>query len=141
MSTFEEALRASVQGVDQGFRRAESDLREETAIASEAVLALTAQQAWLELVKFVERPTDTSFDLRLRFSKTYFQVGGFLLNSKGYPIRAGRTVELIASGEFEAVLRNREELHTYFIGIASNPDSPLVLRMVLLTRDPKNENR
>ena len=42
---------------------------------------------------------------------------------------------LLAGGEYEIEIADAQELHKYFVDMASNPDSPLVLRIVLLLRE------
>src|SRR6266704_3129032 len=100
MPTFEEALKASLQGLDSGFRVAEGDLRQECAAASEAVGRLTNRRAKLELQKLDERPSGVYFDLRLVFSNRFFQIAGFFVSAKGYPIKTGRSIELLMEGEY-----------------------------------------
>lgn len=133
--SFEEALKASVQGVDQGFRAAVADLQREVGNASDAVSKLTGQRARLELKKNDERPSGTYFDMCMSFYKTYYDVSAFFVSANGYPIRAGRSVMLLAGGEYEIEIADAQELHKYFVDMASNPDSPLVLRIVLLLRE------
>ena len=134
MSSFEEALTVSVQGVDQGFRAAESDLRREVSTASDAVSKLTNQRARLELRKNYQRPSGTYFDMPMLFSKSNFDIAAFFISANGYPIRAGGSVRVLAGGEYEIEIPDAKALNKYFVDMASNPDSPLVLRMVLLLR-------
>ena len=86
MPTFEEALKGALQGLDQGFRSAEADLWKEVAAASEGVAKLTNQVAKLDMRKSLEVPTGTYYDLRMLFSKRFFDVGSFFIPARGYPI-------------------------------------------------------
>jgi hypothetical protein len=137
MTTFEEALKASVLGVEEGFRGAEADLRREVNTANEAVSRLTNQRAVLDLRKADERPSGTYFEMRMVFSqaKSYYEVAAFFLTSRGYPLKAGRSVSLLCEGEYEIEIPDAQELKKYFVTMASNPDSPLVLRIALLLRN------
>jgi hypothetical protein len=143
MSTsFEEALKTSVLGVDQGFRDAVTDLRQEVSAASAAVSKLTNQQASLELRKNDEQPLGTYFDMRMNFSpvnsnsRRYYDVSAFFISAKGYPIKAGCSVSVLAGGEYEIEIPDVSQLKKYFVDMASNPDSSLVLRLALLLRAP-----
>src|SRR5436190_1726482 len=137
MPTFEEALRASLEGVDRGFRSAEADLRQQVNSASQVVAKLTGQRAYLELLKEDERPSGTFFTLRLVFNKRYYEVAAFQILAKGYPIRGGRSVSSLVEGAYETNLLDRPGLEEYFVNMASNPESPLVLRIALLLRNPE----
>jgi len=140
MPTFEEALRATVSRVSDAYQKAETDLKREVEAAALAVAKMSNHKAVLDLRKESERKGTTYFSLRLYAKPEYYTLTAFAVPGFGYPIRAGDEENILYDNSYLAVLDNAQELHDYFVTLASNPDSALVLRLAMLLRQSPSDS-
>ena len=137
MPSFEEILKKSVTGVSESRKAAEADLYEAVAIASESVEKIAA--AKLTLTQADDDADATWFNLVLETPTEFYEIASFRLSGNGYPIKAGRSIEALQRGRYEAAAKDKDELTGYFVRLAEDPNSRLVLRLVFLLRGENSE--
>jgi hypothetical protein len=141
MSSFEDALRQAVSGIEKGLQEAEADLLAAVVPAAQDVERISNGAAKLQLVPVSDDPEDGKlFDLVLsrRKGQGYWGVAAFLLSPRGYPVKAGRTSVYLKMNNFEALIQNKDGLAKYLLELASNRDSALVLRLAFLMRQDQS---
>jgi hypothetical protein len=162
MSDFEKALQATLEGVNEGFRRANSDLHQEVGSASKAISRLTGDTAHLVLNPEQETPSVTVYSLLLEVS----QPGGVIDLTKGHHVSSAAkqpilslpsqgaadfsspkhyslgTIQIPSTGypitaaanNNTVILQDREGIVNFLTDMASRKDSPLVLYLAFLSR-------
>ena len=136
MPSFEELLRASLQGVNVRSEAADRDLHKEVASAAQVIEKITGGKATLRL-DAVHEGEPHVYALLLGQEGSFEEILGFKLDARGYPIRAQpRAVWLLEqdAGDSGKTIGNKEELGKLFAEMASNPDSPLVVKLAFLMR-------
>ena len=135
MPSLEDALSATLLGMNREFERADRDLHEEVNLASQVLQRLSSGLASLELLKVQESEDGIVYRLRLRGEDYGEDIGAIRVPAKGYP--------LIAAGSWASIaiqspnLEDRAALSAYFAAMGSNPDSPLVVKTAYLMRRKK----
>src|SRR5438477_142585 len=88
MPTFEEALKATLFGLNDAFKKADADLHQEVAAAAQAIGRLSGGIAVLELVPHSESAAGVWYTLVLRATNPSATVplATFLVKAQGYPV-------------------------------------------------------
>jgi hypothetical protein len=135
MIDFEQALKEVILGKNEKFLVADSDLHTEVAAASQALGRISKGKASLVLEPVQESEEGITYRLMLTAKDYADEVGAFTVPSDGYPIIAVPTVQPYhAEQEKKNPLNNKEALRGYFVSMASNPDSPLVMKLAFVIR-------
>lgn len=137
MSMFEELLKETIRSLSDAYKLAENDLVEQTQLASEAVERVTRGIAKLALEKTSETTESTRFTLYVAGGDKLSEVTNFVIPMKGYPIKVASDATSARLRNYEAVLKTKDDLLTYFAQLASNGDSRLALRIAFLLRKAK----
>ena len=132
MPSLEDALSATLLGINRDFERADRDLHEEVNLASQVLQRLSNGLASLELVKVEESERGMVYMLRLLGEGYGEEIGAFRVPARGYPLIAAGSRGSIANQSPN--LDDRAALSAYFAGMGSNPDSPLVVKAAYLMR-------
>jgi hypothetical protein len=136
MSDFVNMFKASLGKASQAFLSADKDLHDVITRAAEALLKVTNGAADMALGKINEGVDGVSYALSVQTEIDSFEVGGYFVSSKGYPVRYG-SIEL---GDFERVIKpsqvfaNKDEIERHLESLVSNPDSPLIVRLAYMLR-------
>jgi hypothetical protein len=130
-ATFEEALKATLLGINESFEKADADLHREVAAAAQSLAKITQGAATMQLTKSFETADWIRYKLYVTGMNNEFHIAGFLVSARGYPIKITSADE---SGPPLAVCTVREELTNYFAQLASNPDSTLITAAAYIMR-------
>ncbi len=130
MSTFEEALKTSLLGVNEAFKLADADLHQEVAAASQALAQLSGGIAVLELITLFENAQGIAYNLTVKSGgSNILHVAQLLVPAKGYPVTLQQP-----PGKH---LKTRQEIGAFLAEMAANPDSPLIQHLAFLMRRAK----
>jgi len=133
-TTFEEALKSTLQNINTSFDEADGDLHRVVASVSKALGDVT-KILLVALNKVGENEEGTSYQLILTGPEVATNVvAGFFVPAKGYPIKCQTRTGALSD---ETYCKDKQELEKYFAAMASNPDSPLVTRSAFLMRSKK----
>jgi hypothetical protein len=137
MPTFEELLAASLGGVNASFQRTVAELHEEIAKASQVIARLSDGKAELMLNKRLETESSVCYEMYLKTVPNAVDLGvAFWIDTKGYPIRTASLAQLHRPVDRAQAreLTSREDVRTLLDELASNPDSPLVIKLAFFLR-------
>jgi hypothetical protein len=134
-------LKKSVTGVSESRQVADKDLDGEIDSASEAVQRITNGIASLMAQTYPDEEDGGFVDLVLATKRMKYDIATFLVAPNGYPVKVGSSKVAIEQGRYYESLRTREELKKYFIKLASNDSSRLVLRIAQILRTAKSADQ
>lgn len=139
---FASALRLSLGQALEAFETADADLHAAVNDADAAVQDVTGGSLSLKLDRISDTARGRSYDLDLLGvsgqTDGIYNVGGFFIASKGYPIKYGNNLSSY-DGAFETkgYLKNIDEIKSHIMGMMSNPDSPITVIIVYEMRKSK----
>jgi len=139
MSSFEESLKNTIRGLGEEYSRTVQDLVDETNAASDAVNRITNGMAQMTLSTELKASTGTDFALNLKNAKSFSEISGFFVKSNGYPIKVASSVSEARAGLWEEDLYSRDDLKSYYLSLAANPESRLALRLAFLLRQEEDQ--
>jgi hypothetical protein len=131
--SFEELLRASLEGVNARFTVAEDDLIREAAEAAQGVERLTDGKATLTLQRIDETPKGVFYGLLLGPRGAGREIMAFRLHPAGYPIMVAGNSADIPERSWRQI-DDRSKLSGLFSELASAPGSPVVVGVAYLLR-------
>jgi hypothetical protein len=125
MTSFEESLKAAIQGINSNLEVVENDLHEVVTEAASGIQHVSKGRAQLALSKMAETPDFVQYVLQLVSKVTQpVQLLQFNISRKGYPI----------TGSHGLNIQNKEELKKVIADMGTNPDSPLVVHLAYILR-------
>jgi hypothetical protein len=119
MANLEGALKKSLMGINESFRAAERDLRQEVASVSESLEKVSGVPIRLALETQMENDQGVIYVLAIQGGGAKRLIESLRVNAKGYPIEAG--IYRQPGGHFQVseVLSSREALREHFSTMAS----------------------
>jgi hypothetical protein len=127
MTSFEESLKAAIQGINASLEVVETDLHEVVTEAANGIQQVTNGVAQLVLVKTGESAEHVSYILQLVSTGNQpVQLLALTLTRRGYPIHT-----------HSGPIQDKEGLKKIIAEMGTNPDSPLVVNLAFLLRKTK----
>ena len=143
MPQFEEALKATLLGMNDAFGQADADLHRAVASADQVVGRVSDGAANLRLWKHEENTGGVIYRLALVSADKRIKIqpvlGAFLVRSQGYPVLAAPDEESLRTPE-GVQLKDNGQINNYLAEMAANPDSPLVQHLAFFMRRRRSAN-
>lgn len=137
MPSFEEQLVTTLSGLNKRFEQASTDLHDEISNAAQSIKKISNGEVDLVLDRSFETEQFVIYSLLLRKAESSHSLSiGFLIDTRGYPIKTGpdSTLRDDASRPNVEKLKDQKALQEFVMRLASNPDSPLVVKLAFLLR-------